>query len=55
MSRIKNLVTAKWLISNISLDNLLVLTDDIHLQFGTLRLRRKGSDGGHNGHKSIIS
>ena len=41
--------------SNITLDNLLVLTDDIHLQFGTIRLRRKGSDGGHNGHKSIIS
>ena len=41
--------------NNISLENLLVLTDDIHLQFGTLRLRRKGSDGGHNGHKSIIS
>ena len=28
--------------SNIALDNLLVLTDDIHLKFGTLRLRRKG-------------
>ena len=41
--------------NNIALDNLLVLTDDIHLKFGTLRLRRKGSDGGHNGLKSIIS
>ncbi len=35
------------------IENLLVLTDDIALPFGTLRLRGKGSDGGHNGLKNI--
>ena len=34
-------------------DRLLVLLDDIALPFGTLRLKGKGSDGGHNGLKSI--
>lgn len=34
---------------------LLVIVDDLALPFGTIRLRRKGSDGGHNGLKSIIS
>lgn len=37
----------------IPLGNLLVVTDDIALPLGTLRLRPKGSDGGHNGLKSI--
>ncbi|MFH1004460.1 MAG: aminoacyl-tRNA hydrolase [Bacteroidota bacterium] len=37
----------------ISLKNLLVLTDDIALPLGMLRLRSKGSDGGHNGLKNI--
>ncbi len=37
----------------ISLDNLLVVTDDLNLPFGTLRLKTKGSDGGHNGLKDI--
>ena len=32
----------------------LVVVDDYHLPLGTLRLRRSGSDGGHNGLKSII-
>ncbi len=31
----------------------IVITDDIALPFGTLRLRKKGSSGGHNGLKSI--
>ncbi len=34
-------------------ENLLVVTDDIALPFGVLRLRKKGSDGGHNGLKNI--
>ena len=34
--------------------NLLILTDDLALPFGTLRMRTKGSDGGHNGLKHII-
>lgn len=37
----------------ISIENLLVVTDDIALPFGTLRIKPKGSDGGHNGLKSI--
>ncbi|MBT8238605.1 MAG: aminoacyl-tRNA hydrolase [Croceitalea sp.] len=37
----------------IPLENLLVITDDINLQFGTIRLKGKGSDGGHNGLKDI--
>lgn len=36
---------------NIPLENLLVITDDLNLAFGTLRLKTKGSDGGHNGLK----
>ena len=44
-----------WLqAENIPKENLLVVTDDIALPFGTIRLRAKGSDGGHNGLKSII-
>ena len=35
-------------------ENLLVLTDDISLPLGSLRLRSKGSDAGHNGLKNII-
>lgn len=34
-------------------ENLLVVVDDIALPFGTVRLRAKGSDGGHNGLKDI--
>lgn len=35
-------------------ENILVLFDDISLDVGTMRIRRKGSDGGHNGIKSIL-
>jgi len=37
----------------IPVENLLVLTDDLALPFGTLRLRGKGGAAGHNGLKSI--
>lgn len=37
----------------INLDHLLIITDDIALPFGTIRLKHKGSDGGHNGLKDI--
>lgn len=37
----------------IGIDNLLVITDDLNLPFGTIRIKPKGSDGGHNGLKSI--
>lgn len=35
-------------------EELLVIYDDIHLEPGNLRIRKKGSAGGHNGMKSII-
>lgn len=38
---------------NIPLENLLVITDDLALPFGTLRMKMKGSDAGHNGLKNI--
>jgi PTH1 family peptidyl-tRNA hydrolase len=34
-------------------EKILVITDDISLPFGSLRLRKKGSDGGHNGLHNI--
>ena len=39
----------------IPLTELCIVYDDIHLDVGVIRMRRKGSDGGHNGMKSIIS
>ena len=38
---------------NITIENLLIVTDDLNLPFGTIRLKTKGSDGGHNGLKDI--
>ena len=37
----------------VKVENVLVVTDDIALPFGVIRLRGKGSDGGHNGLKDI--
>ena len=37
----------------IPIENLLVVSDDIALPFGALRMRKKGSAGGHNGLKNI--
>ena len=39
----------------IALENILIITDDLHLPFALLRLKGKGSDGGHNGLKDIES
>lgn len=45
---------AYWLTKEkIALENLLVITDDLNLPFGSIRLKTKGSDGGHNGLKDI--
>lgn len=38
---------------NITKENVLVITDDLNLSFGTIRIKAKGSDGGHNGLKNI--
>ena len=38
---------------NIPHENLLVVTDDLNLEFGMIRVKKKGSDGGHNGLKDI--
>ena len=40
---------------NIPLENVLVVVDDLALPFGTLRLKGKGSDAGHNGLKHIAA
>jgi len=40
--------------NKIKLTNLLVIGDDLNLPFGKIKLKGKGSDGGHNGHKDII-
>jgi PTH1 family peptidyl-tRNA hydrolase len=39
---------------NILPENMMVLTDDLALPFGKIRIRSKGSDGGHNGLLDII-
>lgn len=45
-----------WMqLKKIPLQNILIITDDIHLDFGFLRTRKKGSDGGHNGLKDIYA
>jgi peptidyl-tRNA hydrolase, PTH1 family len=40
---------------NIPLENLLVIVDDIAIPLGSIRMRKKGSDGGHNGLAHINS
>ena len=39
----------------VNIENILIVTDDLHLPFGTLRLKGKGSPAGHNGLKDIES
>ena len=38
----------------LSVEQLLIICDDFNLPFGAFRFRQKGSDGGHNGLRSII-
>tara|TARA_B100000902_G_scaffold277742_1_gene263557 strand:+ start:19102 stop:19665 length:564 start_codon:yes stop_codon:yes gene_type:complete len=40
---------------NIKSENILVITDDLAIPFGSIRMRAKGSDGGHNGLRDIIN
>jgi len=43
-----------WLTKEkIPIENLLVICDDLNLPFGSIRVKAKGSDGGHNGLKDI--
>ena len=43
-----------WLTKlKIDIKNLLVITDDLNLEVGNLRMKKNGSDGGHNGLKNI--
>ena len=37
----------------ISTDNLLIVTDDVNIDFGAIRIKAKGSAGGHNGLKDV--
>ena len=37
----------------IQLDNVLIVTDDVNIDFGSIRIKTKGSAGGHNGLKDI--
>ena len=39
----------------IDIENILVLVDDIALPFGTIRMKPRGSDAGHNGLKNIAA
>ena len=40
---------------NATVEDLLVVVDDVSLPLGRIRIRKRGSDGGHNGLKSIIN
>lgn len=40
---------------NINYNNLLIIYDDFHLPLGRIRIRERGSSGGHHGMDSIIS
>jgi len=43
-----------WMVKEgIPMENIFVVTDDLNLSFGSIRIRGKGSDGGHNGLKDI--
>ena len=46
-------IVASWY--KVPPESLLVISDDLDLPFGKLRMRRSGSSGGHNGLKSIIT
>lgn len=39
---------------NVPAERLLIICDDLNLPFGSMRMRKKGSDGGHNGLKNIV-
>ena len=51
---LSGLAVRYWLTKlKIDVKNLLVVTDDLNLEVGNLRMKKNGSDGGHNGLKDI--
>jgi len=51
---LSGLAVRYWLLKeNIPVENLLIIVDELALPFGTLRLKPKGSHGGHNGLRNI--
>lgn len=54
MNRSGDAVAALQRYYNLAADDILVVVDEVALQFGRLRARARGSAGGHNGLKSII-
>lgn len=48
-------VRAFWDYYKLELEDLVVIYDDIEIEKGSIRIRKKGSSGSHNGMKSIIS
>ena len=40
--------------NKIKIENLLIISDDLHLPFGKIKIKGQGTAGGHNGHKDII-
>jgi PTH1 family peptidyl-tRNA hydrolase len=53
MNRSGKAVQHRMTKEKIQQENVLIIVDDLQLPFGTLRLREKGSDGGHNGLRDI--
>ncbi len=54
MNRSGEVVSCLAAYHQIDSENIIIISDDADLPFATLRLRKKGSAGGHNGLKSII-
>lgn len=55
MNRSGRAVVEAMRVYGLGLPDLVVICDDVNLPFGKLRLRGRGSDGGHNGLTSIIA
>ncbi len=51
---LKGLEQRKIDLESITIDNLLVVYDDLYIPLGDVRIRKKGADGGHNGIASVI-
>lgn len=54
MNRSGNAVRRQMVRLGVSIEDILVVVDDINLDLGVIRLRQKGSAGGHNGVQDII-